>query len=140
MPSSSSTIAKQAQAQERSPQAPAPYQLQPVPTNPSPASQTLRHVHSALLLALFSYNFGSLVADPVASMAGALPVVVAVQAAYALVCVPVAGSQAKAVKKPRPGEKKTGLEGNGGSNVFVVGVLPNLALTVCDGCSIHAHA
>ena len=56
-------------------------------------------------------------------MTKTLPAVTAIQATYALVCVPVAGSQStKATKKLRPGEKKTGAEGTG-SNVVIVGAL-----------------
>lgn len=131
MPSSSSPNAKQASAQGDAQPA-----LQPIPTNPSPLSQAARHVHVVLLLALFYLSFNGLVLDPVSSMTKTLPAVIAIQAAYALVCVPVAGSQStKASKKLRPGEKKTVAEGTG-SNVIVVSALGLVNPSRCFSCGV----
>ncbi|PHH86052.1 hypothetical protein CDD83_10820 [Cordyceps sp. RAO-2017] len=49
-------------------------------------------------------RLAGLVSDPVSALLSALPVVAAVQAAYAIVCLPVVGSQQ--TKKLRPGEKR----------------------------------
>lgn len=118
-PSTSPTKARQAQAASSSKDS-QPL-LQPLHCNPSPASQATQHIHVVLLAALFILAFDGLVADPVSSMRSTLLVVMALQAAYAFVCLPVAGSQSsKASRKPRPGEKKTGADGTG-SNVIVVG-------------------
>ncbi|KAL1856350.1 hypothetical protein VTK73DRAFT_8307 [Phialemonium thermophilum] len=88
--------------------------LHPVRINPSPAARAARHIHPVLLLSLFVYGFRSLVADPVSWMWRSLPVLIAIQAVYAVVCLPVAGSQsAKAAKKTRPGEKKNSADSSG---------------------------
>ncbi|KAI0597339.1 glycosylphosphatidylinositol anchor biosynthesis protein [Biscogniauxia sp. FL1348] len=82
-------------------------ETRPAATLPSPQARALRLAHPALLAALFLARFGALVADPVAEMQAALPVVWAAQAAYAAVCLPAAGSQAaRPARRPRPGEKR----------------------------------
>lgn len=75
-------------------------------THASPLAQAVRHVHPAVLVASFYAGFGELVRDPVAAMAVSLPAVVVLQVAYAVLCLPAAGSPAKSTKKPRPGEKR----------------------------------
>jgi hypothetical protein len=91
-------------------------QLQPTHTLPTQAAQSARHALPALQAAIFIFRFKSLVADPVSTMWSSLPIVVILQAAYAFVCLPVAGSS-RSSRKPRPGEKK---KDGGGSNVIVV--------------------
>ncbi|OTA96433.1 hypothetical protein M434DRAFT_55057, partial [Hypoxylon sp. CO27-5] len=88
----------------------------------SSQAQVVRHLHPVLLLSLFLLRFNALVADPVATMSSSIPIVVAIQAAYAITCLPAAGSQiAKPAKKLRPGEKKkAGPESTG----------PNIATTL----------
>lgn len=78
----------------------------PLTTHASPLAQAVRHVHPAVLAASFYAGFGALVRDPVATMAVSLPAVVVLQVAYAVLCLPAAGSPAKGTKKPRPGEKR----------------------------------
>ena len=97
-------------------------QLQPTQVLPTQAAQTARHALPALQAAIFLFRFKSLVADPVSTMWSTLPVVAAIQAAYALVCLPVAGSS-RPSRRPRPGEKK---KDSGGPNVIVV--CPSLSL------------
>jgi len=113
-------VAAAAAAPEKAKETDAPTQA--VRTIPSPEAQALRHAHPVLLLALFAIRFRALVADPVPTMWSSLPVVLAVQAAYTIVCLPPVGSQgAKVHRKPRPGEKKkSSLEG-AGPNIAVVG-------------------
>ncbi|KAK8115161.1 GPI biosynthesis protein family Pig-F-domain-containing protein [Apiospora kogelbergensis] len=79
-----------------------------IPTLPTPLAQALRHVHPALMLSLFYLRFGALVRDPVSTMLNSLPVVAALQVAYAVICLPAAGSPAaiQSAKKLRPGEKR----------------------------------
>ncbi|KAK8089231.1 hypothetical protein PG997_004192 [Apiospora hydei] len=79
-----------------------------IPTLPSPLAQALRHVHPALLLSLFYLRFGALVRDPVSALISALPAVAVLQVAYAVICLPAAGSSAavQPAKKLRPGEKR----------------------------------
>ena len=61
----------------------------------------------ALLVGLLILRFGSLVEDPVSTLKSALPIVAAVQIAYAVLCLPAAGSlPGKASRKPRPGDKR----------------------------------
>lgn len=94
---------------------------QAVGTIPTPEAQTLRHAHPAILLALFALRFRALVADPVSTMQTSLPVVVALQAAYTIVCLPAAGSQgAKAPRKLRPGERRKAAGEVSEPNVAVV--------------------
>lgn len=98
--------------------------MQPALVPSTPAAQAAQHAVPATLAALFCYRFPALVADPVAEMATALPIVAALQAGYALVCLPLAGSQrARAPRKPRPGEKKKAGEG-AGPNYAVVRLDP----------------
>ncbi|KAH8893422.1 hypothetical protein GQ53DRAFT_745679 [Thozetella sp. PMI_491] len=82
--------------------------LQPVLVKATPAARTAQHAIPALVLALFLFRFDALVADPVSTMTSSLPIILALQTAYVLICLPVAGSApaSKAPKKPRPGEKK----------------------------------
>lgn len=81
--------------------------LQPVPIFSDPLSRTIATARPALLVALLILRFNSLMKDPVSTLKTALPVVTVVQVAYAIFCLPVAGSQlAKVAKKPRPGDKK----------------------------------
>ncbi|KAH8671119.1 hypothetical protein BX600DRAFT_458363 [Xylariales sp. PMI_506] len=96
------------------------------PTKPivilgSPQAQAARHIQPVVLISLFCLQFGTLVRDPVAAMWTAVPVVLGVQGAYAIVCLPPAGSQGvKAPKKPRPGEKKKQAADAGGPNIVLV--------------------
>ncbi|KAH8694888.1 GPI biosynthesis protein Pig-F [Talaromyces proteolyticus] len=59
---------------------------------PTPAAQTYSHVHPALLLALYGVRFPALVADPVSTLLTDLPVYTALQVAYAVTCLPQAGT------------------------------------------------
>ena len=97
-------------------------QLQPVQTKQTPLAQTARFALPALLAGLFLVRFRALVADPVSEMSIALPMTAALQAGYAIVCLPVAGSQnAKPARKPRPGEKKRpGAGESGGPSAVAV--------------------
>ena len=67
-------------------------------------------------------RFPALVADPVPTMYGSLlPAIAALQIAYAVLCLPPAGSQsAKPPRKPRPGEKKRSGSETSGPNITVV--------------------
>ena len=102
-------------------------QLHPIPTKQTPLAQTARHALPALLGGLFLVRFRALVDDPVATMSSTLPLTAALQVAYAVICLPVAGSQntpsgssGSARKGPRPGEKKRSAgEGAGPSRVAV---------------------
>lgn len=102
-------------------------QLHPIQTKQTPLAQTARHALPALLGGLFVVRFRALVDDPVATMSSTLPLTAALQVAYAVTCLPVAGSQnttggssGSARKGPRLGEKKRGAgEGAGPSRVAV---------------------
>lgn len=73
----------------------------------TPLSKSIALLRPGLILGLLALRFNSLVADPVPTLQLALPAVALVQTVYAIICLPVAGSQsAKVVRKPRPGEKK----------------------------------
>ncbi|EHK25551.1 uncharacterized protein TRIVIDRAFT_33055 [Trichoderma virens Gv29-8] len=78
-----------------------------VPTFDNALSKGVSFGRVAVLLGLLAAQFNDLVAEPVLTLQSALPVVAVVQVAYAMLCLPAAGSQqAKAAKKSRPGEKK----------------------------------
>lgn len=101
------------------------HEQQPIALRQTPLSQSARHIFPALLATGFLVRFNALVSDPVSTMKTALPVVVALQLGYAVVCLPVVGSQqgATAVRKPRPGEKKGGKKSGGdgaGGRIVVV--------------------
>ncbi|KAI0102746.1 GPI biosynthesis protein family Pig-F-domain-containing protein [Nemania sp. FL0031] len=107
---------------------------QAVRTIPTPEAQALRHAHPAILLSLFALRFRALVADPVSTMQSALPVVLALQAAYTIICLPAAGSQgAKAHRKLRPGEKKKGTPEVAGPNLAVTTLVAVVLSTVSAG-------
>ncbi|KAK2004193.1 GPI biosynthesis protein family Pig-F [Colletotrichum falcatum] len=94
--------------------------LHPVHALTSPAAQVVRHVQPVLLSGLFFAQFGSLVADPVPALYSSIPIVAAIQVAYAFVSLPAAGSQSAKPpsKKPRVGEKKKAE--STGPNPFIV--------------------
>ncbi|KAK0735616.1 putative mitochondrial carrier protein [Apiosordaria backusii] len=104
------------------------YNLLPVSINQTPLAQTLRHAQPLLLSGVLALGFSSLVKDPVAAMSSTtLPLTAALQAAYAVICLPVAGRGSSAPTKkakPRPGEKPTKKKaGEGGNNAYVLAVL-----------------
>ncbi|KAK3685714.1 GPI biosynthesis protein family Pig-F-domain-containing protein [Podospora appendiculata] len=111
--------------------------LQPVQVRQTAVAQTARHAFPALVAAVFLFQFSSLVADPVTAMRNSLPVVAALQIAYALLCLPVAGAPApKPARKARPGEKKKPSEGSVGQNGFVTALL-SLLLAVLVAPFFH---
>ncbi|KAJ6440283.1 phosphoethanolamine transferase PIGF [Purpureocillium lavendulum] len=92
----------------------------PVAVLDTPVARPFALARPAALLALLAVRFGALVEDPVPTLKSALPVVVAVQAVYAVLCLPVAGSQhSKAARKPRPGEKRKAGDGAGPNPISV---------------------
>ncbi|ORY63033.1 GPI biosynthesis protein family Pig-F [Pseudomassariella vexata] len=110
---------------------------QAIPTIPTPLAQGVRHVHPILLLSFFLVRFNALVSDPVSTMWTSLPVVVAIQSTYAIVCLPAAGSQtAKPAKKLRPGEKKSASSDGTVPNVAVTTVVA-LVLTTLATSVLH---
>jgi phosphatidylinositol glycan class F len=93
--------------------------IAPVPIVDNTVSKSLALLRPGFLLSLLALNFDALVANPVSTLQLALPAVALIQAAYAVICLPVAGSQtAKVVKKSRPGEKKK-IDGIGSNTVSV---------------------
>ncbi|TGJ79071.1 hypothetical protein E0Z10_g9692 [Xylaria hypoxylon] len=110
---------------------------QAVQTITSPEAQALRHAHPAIVLALFVFRFRALVADPVSTMQSSLPVILALQAAYTIVCLPAAGSQgAKPSRKLRPGEKKKAGSEVAGPNIAVT-TLVALVLSIVSAGALH---
>lgn len=82
--------------------------LPPVPVHDSPLAKGVSFGRIAVLLGLLAWQMDSLVADPVSTLRTALPAVAAVQLAYAVLCIPPAGSTLSGgagSKKLRPGEK-----------------------------------
>ncbi|KAF7545153.1 hypothetical protein G7046_g9623 [Stylonectria norvegica] len=89
----------------------------PVPHRDGPVALGVAVGHPLLLAALFVWRFDALVVEPVSTLQTALPVVAAVQVAYAVLSLPIAGSQGKTFRKSRPGEKK---KADTGPNPIVV--------------------
>ncbi|KAI8633971.1 GPI biosynthesis protein family Pig-F-domain-containing protein [Xylariaceae sp. FL1651] len=133
----SQTLGKVTAAQELTKAKEPDTPTQALRTIPSLEAQALRHAHPTILLAFFVIRFRALVADPVSTMWTSLPVVLALQAAYTIACLPAVGSQgAKATKKLRPGEKKrAGLDGTG-PNIAVT-TLVALVLSIVAAGALH---
>ncbi|KAI1473498.1 PIG-F-domain-containing protein [Daldinia eschscholtzii] len=109
----------------------------PVQILASPQAQVVRHLQPALLVSLFLARFRALVADPVSALSSALPLVVAVQVTYAVVCLPAVGSQnAKPAKKARPGEKRKAGPESTGPNIAVT-TLVALILSAIASLALH---
>lgn len=91
----------------------------PVAIHNNPVSKTVSSIRPVVLLGLLAFRFNALVQDPVDTLYTALPVVAAVQATYAVCCLPFAGSHL-ASKKARPGERFAKHAATGGPNPIVV--------------------
>ncbi|KAI4863871.1 GPI biosynthesis protein family Pig-F-domain-containing protein [Hypoxylon rubiginosum] len=108
-----------------------------VRTIASSQAQIMRHVHSVLLLSSFLMRFSTLVADPVSAMSNSVPIVAVIQAVYAIICLPAAGSHvAKPAKKLRPGEKRKAGSDSTGPNVAVT-TLVALVLSTITTLALH---
>ncbi|XXH03617.1 Translin-1 [Hypoxylon texense] len=104
----------------------------------SSQAQIMRHVHPVLLLSYFLMRFSALVADPVSTMSNSVPIIAAIQAAYAIICLPAAGSHvAKPAKKLRPGEKRKAGSDSTGPNVAVT-TLVALVLSAITTLALYA--
>lgn len=81
--------------------------MAPVPVFNTPLAKGISFGRVAVLLSLLALRFDALVKDPASTLQTSIPVVALLQVAYAVVCLPVAGSSiSKVGKKARPGEKK----------------------------------
>ncbi|KAF3018129.1 Glycosylphosphatidylinositol (GPI) anchor assembly protein [Neopestalotiopsis sp. 37M] len=109
----------------------------PVPILPSSQAQIVRHAHPVLLAAFFYARFNALVQDPITTMWSSAPVVLAMQVAYTILCLPPAGAQAmKPSKKLRPGEKKKAAAEGAGPNIAVTTTVAVL-LTIFSAVPLH---
>ncbi|EGX95621.1 GPI-anchor biosynthesis protein, putative [Cordyceps militaris CM01] len=109
--------------------------LHPVPIYDSPLAKGVSVGRVAVLLGLLAWGMDSLVADPASALQRALPVVAAVQAVYATLCIPPAGSASRAGKKPRPGEKT---KKNDGSTSVISSVIVALVLSALTVPALYA--
>ena len=126
--------AKGASPKDATPGVLSPARLLPVQIKASPSAQAARHALPALLAAVYVFRFPAIVADPVPAMAGTLPVVAALQVAYAILCLPAAGSPAAAsARKTRPGEKKKAAGGAGDAPRGITVRLPPLPNYLSSG-------
>jgi phosphatidylinositol glycan class F len=82
----------------------------PIELLPKDIARIASQAHPALLLAAYYMRFSSFVADPVSTLLSSLVPLAIVQAGYALLCLPPAGTNSKPAKKPKPGASKKGLE------------------------------
>jgi phosphatidylinositol glycan class F len=81
--------------------------LSPIPVFDTPLAKGISFGRIATLLGLLALRMDALITDPVLTLKTSLPVVAAIQVAYAVLCIPVAGTQvSKASKKARPGDRK----------------------------------
>jgi phosphatidylinositol glycan class F len=78
--------------------------LHPVALLDTPLAGLLANIRPVALLGLLFGGFRWLVSDPENALQMSLPVAAAIQAAYAVLCLPATGSPA--ARKQRPGEKK----------------------------------
>lgn len=93
--------------------------VQAIATLDTTASKVLSTLRPALLLALLAGRFCAFVEDPVSELQTGLIGLAVFQVAYAVICLPPAGSQpGKSTKKPRPGERKK--HDSSGPNLIVV--------------------
>jgi hypothetical protein len=93
--------------------------LAPIPVDPSPQAQAVRHALPAVVISAYALSFSYIVADPVPAMTQLLIPIALLQIGATLVAVPPAGSataKAKA-KKAKPGEKR---KDGGGPSIAIV--------------------
>ncbi|WEW57346.1 Glycosylphosphatidylinositol (GPI) anchor assembly protein [Emydomyces testavorans] len=96
---STSQLSPSSSTSRRKPPPPATHP--PVSILSSPTAQTFAYIHPLLVLSLFLIRFRELVADPVSTLAGLLPVVSAVQGVYVVICLPAAGKGGGGAGKER---------------------------------------
>ncbi|KAG5996019.1 hypothetical protein E4U54_002682 [Claviceps lovelessii] len=106
----------------------------PVPLLDTPLSKSIALLRPVVLLALLATRFNDLVSNPVSALQYALPVVAAVQTAYVLICLPVAGFQTS--KKVRPGDYRKRAVGGNAHNAISTAILA-LLLTAIVTPIIH---
>ncbi|KAJ4155262.1 hypothetical protein LMH87_000518 [Akanthomyces muscarius] len=110
--------------------------LHPIPVYDSPLAKGVSLGRVAVLLSLLAWQMDNLVADPASALRRALPVVAAIQAVYAALCIPPAGSSlSKTGKKPRPGEKLK--KNDGGANPITSAIIA-LALSTLTIPALYA--
>ncbi|KAK9421459.1 putative Glycosylphosphatidylinositol anchor biosynthesis protein 11 [Seiridium unicorne] len=109
----------------------------PVSILPTSQAQIVRHAHPVLLGGFFYARFNALVQDPVATMWSSAPVILAIQIAYTILCLPPAGADTtKPAKKLRPGEKKKSGADGAGPNIAVTTTVA-LLLTIFSALPLH---
>ena len=81
----------------------------PIELLPNDLARIISQVHPVLLLSAYYLRFPSFVADPVPTLLSSLLPLAIIQVAYAALCLPATGSNAKAVKRGKlNGAKKIG--------------------------------
>jgi phosphatidylinositol glycan class F len=81
------------------------------------------YAHPAAILALYAYQFPSIVADPVPALLNILAPLAVLQIAYVAICLPPTGETPK-VRKTKPGEKKKAVGESGRVAGTIVVCLP----------------
>ena len=71
----------------------------PIELLPTDLARIFTHVHPVALLSAFYLRFPALVAEPVPTLLNSLLPLAVIQIAYAVICLPAAGSSSKPVKK-----------------------------------------
>jgi phosphatidylinositol glycan class F len=87
------------------------------------------HVHPVLVLSVYAYQFGAIVADPVPALISALVPLSILQIAYVAICLPPTGSSANLTlhqEKRKPGEKKKPAPGK-----VEVGINMKIIVRIC---------
>ncbi|KAK5018524.1 glycosylphosphatidylinositol anchor biosynthesis protein 11 [Cryomyces antarcticus] len=92
------------------------------------------HLHPILVLALFYYQFPSLVADPVLSLTSSLAPLGILQIAYVTICLPATGAMAAPTAPLKPGQRrKAGSKSEAGTGEKIVPAFLCLVLSVILG-------
>lgn len=107
-----------------------PKSSMPIELLPTPLAGLVTHLHPVLLLTTFYAGFSAFVADPVSSLAGGLAPLAIAQIAYCVICLPMAGTKARAQKK---GQKAKGIPAKKGSE----GLLPATKISVSADQSVE---
>lgn len=104
----------------------APKPSSPIEILPNGVARIFTHIHPVLILSAYYLRFPATVANPVTSLAIGIVPLVLIQTAYCVICLPVAGSNPRALKK--------------GKGAFVKKTSPGAIIFVSSTClprSLH---
>ena len=73
---------------------------------PTDVARLFSLAHPALLLSVYYFRFGALVADPTSTLLVSLIPLSLIQALYTVICLPATGTNTKVVRKAKTSAKK----------------------------------